>query len=77
MLVAIGAWFVIMARGRTTTGLRDLAVYGIGYAAQVWAYFTLLTGAYPNSAPAIARPVLRPRAPGPRDRRTTTCAAAG
>jgi hypothetical protein len=63
MLVAIGAWFVIMARGRTTTGLRDLAVYGIGYAAQTWAYFTLLTGAYPNSTPALARPVPGPEHP--------------
>jgi hypothetical protein len=63
ILVAIGAWFVIMARGRTTTGLRDIAVYGIGYAAQVWGYFTFVTGAYPNSAPALARPVPGPEHP--------------
>ncbi len=63
LLVAIGAWFVILARGRTTTGLRDLADYGIGYSAQVWGYLTLLTGVYPNSAPALARPVPGPEHP--------------
>jgi len=63
LLVAVGAWFVIMARGRTNTGLRDVAVYAIGYAAQVWGYFTLLTGVYPNSAPALARPVPGPEHP--------------
>jgi hypothetical protein len=63
VLVAIGAWFVIMARGRTTTGLRDFATYAIGYSAQVWGYFTMVTGAYPNSAPALAAPVPGPEHP--------------
>lgn len=60
IVVAIGAWFVIMARGRTTTGLRDVTTYAIGYSAQVWGYFTMVTGVYPNSSPALAKPV-----PGP------------
>jgi hypothetical protein len=63
IVVAIGAWFVIMARGRTTTGLRDFATYAIGYSAQVWGYFTMVTGAYPNSAPALAAPVPGPEHP--------------
>jgi hypothetical protein len=63
VLVAIGAWFVIMARGRTTTGLRDLVLYAIGYSAQVYAYFTIVTGVYPNSTPALASPVPGPEHP--------------
>ena len=55
-LVAIGAWFVILARGRTNPGLRDLAVYCLGYAAQAYGYLALLTDRYPDSAPALSRP---------------------
>src|SRR5690606_24946810 len=63
VVVAIGAWFVILARRRSTTGLRDLAVYCIGYAAQAYGYLVLLTGRYPNSAPAISRPWPQPEHP--------------
>jgi hypothetical protein len=63
VLVAIGAWFVIMARGRTTTGLRDFVTYAIGYSAQVWGYLTMVTGVYPNSRPALASPVPGPEHP--------------
>jgi hypothetical protein len=63
VLVAIGAWFVIMARGRTTAGLRDFVTYAIGYSAQVYGYFTMVTGVYPNSATALGRPVPGPEHP--------------
>jgi len=63
IVVAIGAWFVIMARGRTNTGLRDLAVYCLCYAAQAYGYLALLTDRYPHSAPALSRPLPQPEHP--------------
>ena len=50
--VAFFAWFACLARGRMPQGFRDLVVWGLGYAAQVYAYLFLLTGRYPNSDPA-------------------------
>ena len=44
-------WFVAVVLGRVSKGLRDLAAYGVGYAAQAWAYALLLTDRYPNSDP--------------------------
>ena len=44
-------WFASLARGRMPNGLRDLGAYGIGYAAQAYAYTLLLTDRYPNSDP--------------------------
>ena len=38
-------------------GLRELGAYGIGYGAQTWAYFLLLTERYPNSDPDAIGPV--------------------
>src|SRR6266576_2103910 len=35
-------------------GLRDAAVYGIAYGAQLWGYLFLLTDRYPNSDPLRA-----------------------
>ena len=35
-------------------GLRDLIAYGLSYAAQAWAYMTLLTDRYPSSDPLTA-----------------------
>ncbi len=58
-LLAIGAlvaWFAIMARGRSSRGLRDAAVYALSYGAQFWAYALLLTDSYPNSDPMLAVP---------------------
>src|SRR5207302_4146979 len=39
-------WFVGVARGRATRGMRDLVVYCIGYASQLSAYVFLLTDRY-------------------------------
>lgn len=48
---AILGWFAALATGRMPNGLRDLGAYGIGYTAQAYAYFLLLTDRYPNSDP--------------------------
>ncbi len=56
-VVATGAflaWWAAMVRGRMPQGLRDLIVWALGYAAQVYAYLFLLTGRYPNSDPGVA-----------------------
>jgi hypothetical protein len=47
-------WFSALARGRMPRGLRDLTAYGLSYAAQAWAYMTLLTDRYPSSDPLSA-----------------------
>jgi Domain of unknown function (DUF4389) len=47
------AWFAGLAIGRIPRGLRDLAVYGIGYGAQATGYGLLLTGRYPDSRPGL------------------------
>jgi hypothetical protein len=52
--VAFFGWFACLARGRMPQGFRDLAVWGLGYSAQTYAYFFLLTSRYPNSDPALA-----------------------
>jgi hypothetical protein len=51
--VALLGWFVGIARARMPRGFRDVAVYGIGYSAQVLGYLFLLTDRYPNSDPAL------------------------
>jgi hypothetical protein len=50
--VAFLGWFVCVIRARIPQGFRDVAVYAIGYSAQVMGYLLLLTGRYPNSDPA-------------------------
>jgi hypothetical protein len=45
-------WFYCLARGRMAEGLRNAAVYGIGYTAQVYGYLFFFTQRYPNSDPA-------------------------
>ncbi len=45
------AWWVGVLRARAPRGLRDAAAYAIGYAAQVYAYFLLVTPRYPDSDP--------------------------
>jgi hypothetical protein len=57
------AWFACMARARMPQGLRDLSVYCIGYGAQAWGYFFLLTPRFPNSVPVAARPLAQPPHP--------------
>ena len=48
-------WFASLARARMPQGLRDLIVYGLGYAVQVTAYCLLVTDRYPNSDPLAPR----------------------
>ena len=50
-IVAFLSWFAALALGRTPQGLRDAQVYCLGYAAQAYGYFFLLTGRYPTSDP--------------------------
>jgi hypothetical protein len=50
-VAAFLGWFASMARGRMPRGLRDLLVYGLGYTAQAYAYFLLVTDKYPDSDP--------------------------
>jgi hypothetical protein len=55
--VAVLGWFAAVALGRMPAGLRDAGVYGLGYAAQAFAYAFLVTGRYPNSDPEALGPV--------------------
>jgi hypothetical protein len=48
---AFAAWFVSLARGRTTQGLLELGAFCIRYQAETLAYFLLLTPRYPALAP--------------------------
>ena len=48
---AFGSWFVALARGRTTEGVRELGAYCIRYQAETLAYLLLLTPFYPAVAP--------------------------
>ena len=50
-------WFSSLARGRMPRGMRDAAVYAIGYGAQTTAYALMLTGRYPDSTPGKVRPL--------------------
>ena len=50
-VVAFLAWFSSLALARIPQGLRDAQVYCLGYAAQVFGYFFLLTDRYPTSDP--------------------------
>ena len=47
------AWFACLVTGRMPQGLRDLQIYGLGYATQAYAYLFLLTDRYPNTAPRV------------------------
>ena len=52
---ALLGWFASLARARMPQGLRDLIVYGLGYAVQVAAYCLLVTDRYPDSDPLAPR----------------------
>ena len=45
-------WFYCLAHGRMAEGLRNAAVYAIGYTVQVYGYLFFFTQRYPNSDPA-------------------------
>jgi len=49
-------WFAALARGRMPHGLRDAAVYGIGYSAHAAGYALLLTDRYPSADPSLVAP---------------------
>lgn len=50
-VAAILGWFACLALGRMPLGFRDLAAYGLRYAAQTYGYVLLLTDRYPDSDP--------------------------
>jgi hypothetical protein len=52
--VGVGAWFVGLARGRTTSGLQELGTFCLRYQLETQAYLSLLTAAYPKLEPAPA-----------------------
>jgi Domain of unknown function (DUF4389) len=54
--IAVLGWFAALVIGRMPRGLRNLGAYGIGYGAQTWAYFLLLTERYPDSDPDAIGP---------------------
>lgn len=56
------AWFVSLARGRTSRGLRDAGGWALAYGAQLSGYLFLLTDRYPNSDPQAALADLPTRA---------------
>lgn len=63
-VVAFLAWFACLARGRMPQGFRDLAAYGLEYAARVDAFLLFLTDRYPSSDPRpIAGAELAPAHP--------------
>ena len=69
-IVCFLGWFACLARAEMPPGFRDAVNYGLGYAAQVYAYLFLLTPRYPNSDPALA-----PRDPLPEHPVTLTVGA--
>jgi Domain of unknown function (DUF4389) len=50
-VAAFLTWFVALARGAAPWGLRNYSAYSLRYQAQVNAYVTLLTDAYPHASP--------------------------
>jgi uncharacterized protein DUF4389 len=54
--VGMLGWFASLARGRMPRGMRDAAVYAIGYGAQTTAYALMLTARYPDATPGRAEP---------------------
>jgi hypothetical protein len=51
-LSSIPAWFVCLARGRTTAGLQELGTFCLRYELEALAYTLLLTPRYPRLVPA-------------------------
>jgi hypothetical protein len=52
--IAIPAWFIALARGRTTEGLQELGLFCLRYQVEAHAYFMLLLSGYPRLAPPEA-----------------------
>lgn len=49
-IVALLAWFVALALGRTPRGMENLGLYCLRYQAQTWGYLLILTDRYPSLA---------------------------
>ena len=54
--VAVAAWFVALALGRTTAGLQELGTFCLRYELETQAYLLLLTPRYPRLPPATTAP---------------------
>jgi Domain of unknown function (DUF4389) len=63
-VVAVLAWFAILARGRMPQGFRDLVAFCLRYSVQTWAYVCILTDRYPDADPALPAAV-EPTPPSP------------
>src|SRR5215831_1137859 len=50
-VASILTWFAALARGSAPWGLRNTMAYALRYLAQVNAYYSLLTDAYPHASP--------------------------
>lgn len=61
--VAFLGWFACLVKRRMPRGMRDFAVYAIGYGAQSYGYLMLLTDRYPSSDPALVTPAELPAHP--------------
>jgi hypothetical protein len=51
VLAAFLTWFVAIARGRASYGMRNVSAYALRYSAQLYAYLLFLTDAYPHASP--------------------------
>ena len=67
--IGVLGWFASLARGRMPRGMRDAAVYAIGYGAQTTAYALMLTDRYPDSTPGERRAPAGAAGPSGPDRR--------
>ena len=56
VVVGFLGWFAAVVRGRMPRGMRDAAVYAIGYGAQTTAYALMLTARYPDATPGRVEP---------------------
>jgi hypothetical protein len=53
LTAAFLAWFASLVRGEVPQGLRNVAVYGLRYTAETYAYLLLVTPTYPTTAPTL------------------------
>jgi hypothetical protein len=53
LVVAVLGWFAALFTGQMPLGLRNLGAFALRYIAQTYAYFLLVTSAYPYSGPCL------------------------
>jgi hypothetical protein len=53
LTVALLGWFAALITGRMPLGLRNAGALALRYGSQTYAYFLLVTGAYPYSGPCV------------------------